>query len=78
MQQAAHSVFISYARADSDWVTIAVNLLRAGGARVFMDIRDLAYGDKWEEVLLSKLQEVERVRVFWSRHAADSEWVDRE
>jgi hypothetical protein len=78
MEQAAHSVFISYARADSDWVTIAVNLLRAGGAKVFMDIRDLAYGDRWEEVLVSKLHEVERVMVFWSRHAADSEWVNRE
>lgn len=66
MDQTAHSVFISYARDDSDWVTAMVNLLIAGGAKVFMDVRDIAYGDKWEEVLLSKLREVERVLVFWA------------
>lgn len=54
MEQSAHAVFISYAHADRDWVTIAVNLLKAGGAKVFMDVRDIAYGDNWEHVLLEK------------------------
>jgi hypothetical protein len=73
-----HSVFISYARADSNWVAIAVNLLVAAGTKVFMDVRDVSYGDPWEEVLLSKLREVERVLIFWSKSAALSEWVRKE
>lgn len=78
IENAQHSVFISYAREDHDWVTAAVNLLIAGGAKIFMDVRDIAYGEKWEEVLRSKLREAERVMVFWSRHAAVSQWVKEE
>ena len=70
-----HTVFVSYAREDRDWVSVATNLLTAGGAKVFMDVRDVAYGDRWEDVLTKTLRKVERVLVFWSRHAAASEWV---
>ncbi len=73
-----HTVFISYARADSELVTVAANLLRAGGAKVFMDVRDIDYGDDWKAVLIAKIHEVERVLVFWSKKAAISEWVKRE
>ena len=73
-----HSVFVSYAREDRDWVSVATNLLTAGGAKVFMDVRDIAYGDRWEDVLTKTLHKVERVLVFWSRHAAASEWVAKE
>lgn len=78
MDQTRHNVFISYARADQTWVTAMVNLLVAGGAKVFMDVRDIAYGDNWEDVLKDKLREVERVLVFWSSNAAASRWVAEE
>ena len=41
---ATRSVFISYARADSRIVLSDVELLRAGGVRVFMDVHDIGYG----------------------------------
>ena len=78
MHQTEHNVFISYARADLDWVSAMVNLLKAGGAKVFMDIRDIAYGDDWRQVLVEKLGAVERVLVFWSTNAAGSQWVEEE
>jgi hypothetical protein len=34
-------VFISYARADLEWVAIASRLLRVGGARTFMDVSNI-------------------------------------
>jgi len=43
-----------------------------------MDVRDIAYGDSWQDILRSKLHDAERVMVFWSRHAAESEWVKEE
>ena len=78
IEQTQHSVFVSYAREDRDWVSVATNLLNAGGARVFADVRDTACGDRWQNVLKSTLQPVERVLVFWSRHAAESGWVRQE
>jgi hypothetical protein len=57
---------------------VATNLLNAGGATVFTDVRDIAVGDRWQNVLKSTLQPVERVLVFWSRHAAASGWVQQE
>lgn len=78
IEQTHHSVFVSYAREDRDWATVATHLLNAGGATVFTDVRDIAVGDRWQNVLKSTLQPVERVLVFWSRHAAASGWVQQE
>jgi hypothetical protein len=75
---AHHTVFISYAREDSQWVYRAADLLRAGGAEVFLDAQDIPFGDRWKDRIVSTLNEVERVLVFWSEHAAKSEWVQRE
>jgi TIR domain len=72
------NVFISYAREDRLEVEAAAELLRAGGVQVFIDVRDIAYGQRWEDALGTALQRCERVLVFWSEYAAASEWVDRE
>lgn len=72
------TVFVSYSRKDSDRIQQAVALLEAGGARVFRDIDDIEFGDDWEEVITRKLQECERVMIFWSANAKASEWVGRE
>lgn len=72
------TVFVSYSRKDSSQVEKAVELLEAGGADVFRDLDDIQYGDRWEDVIRTKLAEAERVLVFWSTHAQLSEWVSRE
>lgn len=72
------TVFVSYSRKDSTQVAKAVELLEAGGADVFRDLDDIQYGDRWEDVIRTKLAEAERVLVFWSMNAQISEWVERE
>ena len=72
------SVFISYSHDDSDDVHRDANLLRAGGVKVFIDVLDIAYGDRWSEVLGDALRRCERVLVFWSAAAQVSGWVERE
>jgi hypothetical protein len=74
----ARTVFISYARADKDLVLPVVHLLRAAGARVFIDVEDIPYGEEWESVLLERLHASERILVFWSANAVNSEWIRRE
>ena len=78
IEQTQHSVFVSYAREDRDWAGVATHLLSAGGAKVFADVRDTAHGARWQNALKATLQPVERVLVFWSRHAAASGWVQQE
>jgi hypothetical protein len=75
---ASRSVFISYSRSDRDDVDDAVGLLRAGGVKVFLDVVDIDYGERWKDALTQALKRCERVMVFWSRAAAASEWVERE
>ncbi len=71
-------MFISYARANTKVVVPMVRLLRAAGTRVFIDTESIAYGQRWEQVILQALASASRVLVFWSREAAASEWVRRE
>lgn len=71
-------VFVSYARVDRLAVEPAVDLLRAGGVEVFVDVLSIGFGERWKDVLIDALARCERVLVFWSRAAAASEWVDRE
>lgn len=75
---ARRSVFISYAHADRPDVEESAALLRAGGVQVFIDVRDIDYGERWKDVLQNALAKCERVMVFWSLAAQASEWVDRE
>lgn len=74
----ARSVFISYSHDDGEAVRRDAELLRAGGVRVFIDVRDIAYGERWRDVLRDSLLRCERVLVFWSAAARVSEWVERE
>lgn len=75
---ARRSVFISYAHADRPDVEESADLLRAGGVTVFIDVRDIDYGERWKDVLQKALDKCERVMVFWSLAAQASEWVERE
>ena len=71
-------VFISYSKGDREIVLLATRLLRAGGAKVFLDINDIEYGDRWEDALVESLSRCDRVLVFWSATASKSIWVTRE
>lgn len=75
---AQRSVFISYAREDWPEVEASADLLRAGGVKVFIDTRDIPFGDRWQEALRKALERCERVLVFWSLAARGSDWVERE
>jgi TIR domain len=75
---ARRSIFISYAHEDRPDVESSADLLRAGGVQVFLDVRSIDYGDRWQDVLRDALNKCERVMVFWSLAARASEWVDRE
>lgn len=72
------AAFVSYAREDGGLVQVAVQLLQAGGADVFMDVLAIAYGERWEVVVMDRLKKSERVLVFWSAAAQRSEWVTKE
>lgn len=75
---ARRSVFISYSTVDRDDVHGAVDLLRASGAKVFLDVASIDFGERWKDALYKALDRCERVMVFWSHAAAASEWVERE
>ena len=70
----ARRVFVSYSHDDSELVLPFVRLLQAAGAVVFVDTEDINYGDRWEEVLLEHLEAAERILLFWSKNASNSEW----
>lgn len=72
------SVFISYARKDAHWVSIACRLFQITGTRIFLDVTDIEYGARWQDELEKALSECTRVVVFWSAAASNSEWVERE
>ena len=43
-----------------------------------MDVRDLQFGELWEQRISAEIEKCERVVVFWSRHALKSDWVSKE
>ncbi|MCB9787647.1 MAG: toll/interleukin-1 receptor domain-containing protein [Deltaproteobacteria bacterium] len=71
-------VFCSYARADAATVASAVKVVRAVSVSVFMDVDTIPPGAKWRKEITAGIWEAKRVLVFWSRSAADSEWVRQE
>ncbi len=71
-------VFISYSRADRSRVEGLVLLLKALGHDVFIDYWSILPGQPWEDTLHEALQAADVLLVFWTRHAAQSEWVWRE
>lgn len=72
------TIFISYSRQDGAHIYPLVELLRATGAKVFVDVDSIHYGEQWQQVLLDSLQAAGRVLVFWSQNAAQSAYVKQE
>jgi hypothetical protein len=71
-------VFISYSRADRQRVLGLVSLLEGLNHRVFMDERSIRAGRRWRDELEKELNAADVLLVFWTRHAARSDWVRHE
>src|SRR5690349_8037736 len=74
-----YGIFISYCHEDAKLVSPITKLL--GAIRkdlVFQDTKDIEPGEKWEEKLVSALDEAEIVIVFWCKHSAKSKYVRKE
>ncbi len=73
----ARSLFISYCHDDSEIVYLMVSLLKAAEVRILWD-QAIRPGQKWQDVLLDWLIEADLAFIFWSAHAAKSDWVATE
>jgi TonB family protein len=74
----ATRIFISYSSIDRVRTNGLGLLLEAMGHQVFHDHRTIKPGMKWEAALQEGLDEADAVMVFWTRHAARSDWVRKE
>lgn len=73
---AAKTAFASYASQDRLDVLGRVSSIEvSAGIKVWMDVIDLRMGDRWNNKLDEHIRSSDRFLLFWSEHAADSEWV---
>jgi hypothetical protein len=70
--------FLSYASADRAEVLKRAQALRATGISFFQDLLSLEPGDRYEHILFAEIDRCDLFLLFWSSHAAKSEWVQRE
>jgi hypothetical protein len=73
-----HDVFISYSSLDAPWAAKLETELQARLKNVYRDQSRLVAGAKWEDELVAKVRNSQHLVIFWSRNAADSDWVRRE
>jgi len=71
-------VFFSYAREDTELVNAIAQFLAPLPIPVFVDTKSIVPGDKWEDSIVTALQDATHVYVFWSKHAEASDWVKKE
>ncbi len=74
----ARRVFISYSSIDRFRVNGLALLMEAMGHQVFHDHRTIKPGMRWQAALQEGLKSADAVLVFWTRHAAKSDWVRKE
>ncbi len=72
------TAFASYASDDRNEVLARVQGLEKAGVEVFMDVRNLRSGQRYEEILLEKIRDTDVFYLFWSKAAKKSEWVKKE
>ena len=77
-QPTANNVFISYSSIDRLRTNGLGLLLEAMGHQVFHDHRTIKPGMRWEAALQEGLDEADVMMVFWTKHAARSDWVRKE
>ncbi len=71
-------VFISYSSIDRIRTSGLALLLEAMGHQVFHDHRTIKPGMQWKAALQDGLDDADATMVFWTRHAARSDWVRKE
>ncbi len=71
-------VFISYSSIDRARTRGLGLLLEAMGHQVFRNHRTIKPGNNWQSTLQDGLNESDAIVVFWTKHAARSEWVRKE
>ena len=77
-QKEAGRVFISYSSIDRIRVNGLGLLLEAMGHQVFHDHRTIKPGMRWQAALQEGLDDADVLLIFWTRHAASSDWVRKE
>lgn len=75
-----HSAFASYAREDADEVLARVQGIKkaAPDLDIFLDVLSLRSGQDWARELQARIPRCDVFYLFWSNHARQSEWVERE
>jgi hypothetical protein len=71
-------VFLSYAHEDEPRVSEVQHALEAQGIQVWRDRGQMVAGDAWIKTLETGLRQSRCVLLFYSQHAAASEWVQKE
>jgi hypothetical protein len=74
------TAFASYASEDREAVLMRVQGINIGAPdmNIFVDVVSLRPGQDWEKELWTRIPENDVFFLFWSKHAAESEWVARE
>jgi hypothetical protein len=72
------NAFASYANQDRLEVLKRVQGIEAAGIKVWLDVVGLRPGDDWTREIQEWIRKADIFYLFWSRHAARSEWVERE
>jgi hypothetical protein len=70
--------FLSYASPDRAEVLKRTETLSILGIGYFQDILSLEPGERWQRRLFEEIRKCDLFLLFWSSHAARSEWVIRE
>lgn len=71
-------IFISYSRTDFNMVKALVSLVEASDIDVFIDIDDIKYGERWESVIEDRIKNADKIFIFWSERAAQSDFIRQE
>jgi hypothetical protein len=70
--------FLSYATPDRPEVLKRAQVLRAARIQFFQDFLSIDPGQRWERRLYEEIDRCDLFLLFWSKSAAQSEWVIRE
>lgn len=70
--------FLSYSSLDRPEVLKTAQTLRAIGIDFFQDILSIEPGEAWRERLFAEIDRCDLFLLFWSSHAASSDWVRQE
>lgn len=71
-------IFISYSRKDTDCVDRVYKALKDNDFKVWLDRREIEFGDDWVEQIVAGIDEAEIFLLFWSASAKASQYVEQE